>query len=111
MRGLSTIGSISFGIALVAGKKRVPSPATGKTALRTGLRIKSPILPRQQTFCHSVPPARKPAPPVYGLLSKIPNTNVPRSCAGPGSLRFWFERALRHGNLRSTAQRDDGEER
>ena len=34
--GLSTIGSISFGIALVAGRKRVPSPATGKTALRTG---------------------------------------------------------------------------
>src|SRR5271169_6777399 len=35
MSGLSTIGSISFGIALVAGRKRVPSPATGKTALRT----------------------------------------------------------------------------
>src|ERR1700740_3813089 len=35
--GLSTIGSISFGIAFVAGKKRVPNPATGKTALRTGL--------------------------------------------------------------------------
>src|SRR3989344_9682306 len=29
MIGLSTIGSISFGCALVAGKKRVPSPATG----------------------------------------------------------------------------------
>jgi hypothetical protein len=27
-------GSISLGIALVAGKKRVPSPATGKMALR-----------------------------------------------------------------------------
>src|SRR6476469_9900921 len=35
MLGVSTIGSISFGIALVAGKNRVPSPATGKTALRT----------------------------------------------------------------------------
>src|SRR5271169_5528948 len=41
MSGLSTIGSISFGIALVAGRKRVPNPATGKTALRTGLCIKS----------------------------------------------------------------------
>src|SRR5271154_5510225 len=31
--GLSTIGSISLGLALVAGRKRLPSPATGKTAL------------------------------------------------------------------------------
>jgi hypothetical protein len=31
---LSTIGSISFGDALVTGKKRVPRPATGKTAVR-----------------------------------------------------------------------------
>src|SRR5215469_7320838 len=35
MIGLSMSGSISFGCALVAGKKRVPNPATGKTALRT----------------------------------------------------------------------------
>src|SRR5579872_2396438 len=35
MMGLSTSGSISLGWALVAGKKRVPSPAAGKTALRT----------------------------------------------------------------------------
>src|SRR5262245_38435616 len=33
--GLSTSGSISLGCALVAGRKRVPSPAAGKTALRT----------------------------------------------------------------------------
>ncbi len=33
--GLSTIGSISFGLALVAGRKRVPMPATGKIALVT----------------------------------------------------------------------------
>ena len=33
--GLSTTGSISLGIALVAGRKRVPRPATGRTALRT----------------------------------------------------------------------------
>src|SRR6185503_11482332 len=36
MSGLSTIGSISFGLALVAGRKRVPRPATGKTAKRIG---------------------------------------------------------------------------
>ena len=33
MSGLSTIGIISFGLALVAGRKRLPMPATGKTAL------------------------------------------------------------------------------
>src|SRR5580698_4143360 len=33
--GLSTMGSISFGLALVAGRKRVPRPATGNTALVT----------------------------------------------------------------------------
>ena len=33
--GLSTSGSISLGMALVAGRKRVPRPAAGKTALRT----------------------------------------------------------------------------
>ena len=35
MAGLSTTGSISFGVAFVAGRKRVPSPAAGTTALRT----------------------------------------------------------------------------
>src|SRR5688572_30843448 len=35
MVGLSTSGSISFGWALVAGRNRVPSPAAGKTPLRT----------------------------------------------------------------------------
>ena len=33
--GLSTSGSISFGCALVAGRKRVPHPAAGNTAVRT----------------------------------------------------------------------------
>src|SRR3954462_14939999 len=33
--GLSTSGSSSFGCALVAGRKRVPQPAAGKTAFRT----------------------------------------------------------------------------
>ena len=34
MAGVSTMGSISFGCAFVAGKKRVPSPAAGMIALR-----------------------------------------------------------------------------
>src|SRR5690348_11288804 len=44
--GRSTIGSISFATALVAGKKRVPSPATGNTAFRTtfvGFRNTDPL--------------------------------------------------------------------
>src|ERR1035437_4940559 len=35
MAGLSTTGSISLGVALVAGRKRVPIPAAGITALVT----------------------------------------------------------------------------
>jgi hypothetical protein len=34
--GLSTSGSISFGITFVAGKKRVPKPAHGNTHVRRG---------------------------------------------------------------------------
>src|SRR5690606_31255352 len=42
--GRSTTVSISLGTALVAGRKRVPSPATGNTALRIrfGLDIGTP---------------------------------------------------------------------
>src|ERR1700733_4810525 len=35
MSGLSTTVSISLGMAFVAGRKRVPKPATGSTAFRT----------------------------------------------------------------------------
>src|ERR1700733_9879680 len=34
MSGLSTTGSISLGLALVAGRNRGPRPATGNTAVR-----------------------------------------------------------------------------
>src|SRR5437899_2090106 len=44
INGLSTRGSISLGIALVAGRNRVPSPAAGNTALRTFLIMPLPIL-------------------------------------------------------------------
>ena len=33
--GRSTTGRSSFGVAFVAGRKRVPRPATGKIAVRT----------------------------------------------------------------------------
>jgi hypothetical protein len=41
INGRSTTGSISFGMAFVAGKNLVPSPATGKTALRMGFMSSS----------------------------------------------------------------------
>src|SRR5438477_11473469 len=40
--GLSTSGSISFGCAFVAGRKRVPRPAAGKTAFRTSVFTSGP---------------------------------------------------------------------
>src|SRR6478672_2712214 len=40
MMGLSTNGSISLGCALVAGRKRVPRPAAGNTALRTATAMR-----------------------------------------------------------------------
>src|SRR5688572_32690134 len=43
MIGLSTRGSISLGWALVAGRKRVPRPAAGNTALRTRWRFVWPM--------------------------------------------------------------------
>src|ERR1700758_5366135 len=59
--GLSTMGSISLGWALVAGRKRVPRPAAGKTALRTLGGIPSSLLclqvfrkPRSTYVCEVV---------------------------------------------------------
>src|SRR4029077_1897568 len=50
--GRSTIGSISFGMALVAGRKRAPRPPTGKMALRTGLNVMRDPSLTEVTFCH-----------------------------------------------------------
>ena len=40
--GRSTRGRISFGTDLVAGRKRVPNPATGKTAFVTRFFMTAP---------------------------------------------------------------------
>ncbi|MEC8204921.1 MAG: hypothetical protein VX075_15685, partial [Pseudomonadota bacterium] len=54
----------SFGIALVAGKNRVPRPPTGKIALRTGEDMNEPIeyfrssLSLFATACCSAQPRR-----------------------------------------------------
>src|SRR5262245_47146963 len=50
--GLSTIGSISLGLALVAGRKRVPRPATGKTAARMGLECAMTLSLGDQCAAH-----------------------------------------------------------
>src|SRR5438874_8118082 len=78
MIGLSTRGSISFGCALVAGRKRVPRPAAGKTALRTlaagivtylacaqahSQQFESTIASRESAIPHELPQHR-----VYGIF-------------------------------------------
>ena len=42
--GLSTTGSISLGVALVAGRNLVPRPAAGITALVTSLTVAAAVL-------------------------------------------------------------------
>ncbi len=54
MIGRSTTGSISLGRTLVAGSMRVPSPATGKTTLRT-LRMPETSLDRGAEGHHRRP--------------------------------------------------------
>jgi hypothetical protein len=43
MAGRSTTGSISFGIAFVAGRNRVPSPAAGMTAFVMWVTMRSSV--------------------------------------------------------------------
>src|SRR5579862_5771010 len=79
MSGLSTTGSISFGLALVAGRNRVPRPATGNTAvriidlplfiaktLRSGRphRVVGSLGPLEHRRAHAVPGAALRAAPV-----------------------------------------------
>ena len=53
MAGVSTTGSISLGVALVAGRNRVPRPAAGITALVTALLLTSlPDLRRTRARAH-----------------------------------------------------------
>src|ERR1039457_1560230 len=52
------MGIISFGLTLVAGKNRLPMPATGNTALVIFF-ICSPITPK--TVVHPAPPPPNPS--------------------------------------------------
>src|SRR5919112_1085558 len=64
MAGLSTTGSISLGMALVAGRNLVPSPAAGITALRTEqlVEVTGLIYPREHSYgkCFRQEPACLP---------------------------------------------------
>src|SRR5262245_6065114 len=54
MAGLSTIGSISLGWLLVAGRKRVPSPAAGSTALVTAFAMFATLPPLARRLAETV---------------------------------------------------------
>src|SRR3981081_225759 len=81
--GLSTMGSISLGTALDAGRKRVPRPAAGMTALRT--RVTNEQLLFRSRSAHQPHPRlrRDPRPPRPGLQLADAPANAPRA------LRAW----------------------
>ena len=68
--GLSTTGSISLGVALVAGRNRVPRPAAGTTALVTGARVR--------VVCHAPHPNGPGVP-----LTSVPPGTCQRSRPSP----------------------------
>src|SRR6201996_1213774 len=93
IKGLSTMVSISFGIALVAGRTRVPRPATGKTALRIFMGAvgmgSSEGLPLVAGFwtthkggrCEWFPPS--PGGGGQGSRVKLPDVNALETAGGP----------------------------
>src|SRR5208283_5056799 len=76
MMGLSTSGIISLGCALVAGRKRVPSPAAGKTTLQT-FRLMNP-----RAMVDNFTSLREPVPPLRGSVrfSTLPSTPPAAPC-------------------------------
>src|SRR6476619_5664229 len=79
IEGLSTTGSISLGWLFVAGRKRVPSPAAGITALRTGAVI--------ATFSFGVPQPARNRSKVTGI-GEVLDRKAPRvESARSGQLR------------------------
>src|SRR4051794_21507039 len=70
--GLSTMVSISFGIALVAGRTRVPRPATGKTALRIFMGGRTGLRERDLDFLFEHDHFGKPGPtfPDHALIAR-----------------------------------------
>src|SRR5437764_1226850 len=75
MRGLSTSGSISLGMALVAGKNRVPNPAAGKTALRTFASIPSQFRSSERPYAS-------------GRTERVPQSDILEPVGGFSSLEY-----------------------
>src|SRR5262245_28345765 len=67
--GRSTTGSISFGMALVAGRKRVPRPATGNTVLRIGFVMRLVLLRKQRSARETPADCAGKAPRPYNMAS------------------------------------------
>src|SRR5438045_574008 len=75
MMGLSTRGSISLGMALVAGKNRVPNPAAGKTALRTFASIPSQFRSSERPYAS-------------GRTERVPQSDILEPVGGFSSLEY-----------------------
>src|SRR6478735_9015704 len=91
--GLSTMGSISLGLALVAGRKRVPRPATGKTATSMGGcdRLAGISAPAIQGAENIPRPQRRPAGPRSGRSRSLRDFTPPGAVGHGLRGRFdWF---------------------
>src|SRR5919202_1151434 len=76
--GLSTTGSISFGVAFVAGKNRVPRPAAGITALVTA----GPSGRCTSASCGAVLDPAAPSADAERVLERLVECSVERVVAG-----------------------------
>src|SRR5256884_1855633 len=92
IRGLSTTGSISFGLALVAGRKRVPRPATGNTAVRIAdfellliHILRGPAASRRQVWPRMAPSSRAASGSGGGLIGALGPLENRRTHAVPGT--------------------------
>src|SRR6056297_781252 len=96
MAGWSPTGNNSFGTAFVAGRNRVPSPAAGKTALRTCMRATIAFHLRcPPTSTSSSTPARPSRSSRRSTTTRSPSTHIPsramscrsRRCSPPSGSR------------------------
>src|SRR5439155_11111871 len=97
--GLSTIGSISFGWAFVAGRNLVPRPAAGNTALRTVMT--PPLTPA--TPGQADEPATRPHR--SGDAAERPVLAIERLSDAPPQLGLRVEPA---GRIHAHGQSQDG---
>ena len=97
MAGVSTTGSISLGVAFVAGRNRVPRPAAGTTALVTG-RDGSSTLMSRTLRTRSRTMGRVGVPRTKQELRSLLRASRRRSAPAPESLQ-WLARSRRVADL------------